>query len=160
MVKGLVEHKVPMPGKGPDSQNDLFVFAEADLCIAIEGKVSESLGQTVQEWHDGTPNRETRIQGILDLIGLPRTIPTSIRYQLLHRMASPVVEARKSGAQHAIMIIHSFSHLDKSFVDFAAFLALYGITQVETGTLYPLKMVDSVKLYAGWARGDLRFLSE
>ncbi len=163
MVEGLVEHKVPMPGKGPDSQNDVFVRACANgenLCIAVEGKVSESLGQTIHEWRDGTPNREARLQGILDLIGLPQEIPDSIRYQLLHRMASPVVEATASGAHHAIMIIHSFSSLDESFGDFAAFLKLYGMAEVQTGKLYHLKTIGGLRLYAGWACGDRRFRSE
>lgn len=163
MIKAAVEHKVPMPGIGRASQNDLFVYAQAsdeDLRIAIEGKVSEKLGPTIKEWHSGSANKDVRLLGILNLIDLPRNIPDSIRYQLLHRMASPVVEAKASGAKHAIMIVHSFSDLDESFDDFSAFLGLYGISKIQAGILYPLKTVNNLTLYAGWARGDLRFLSE
>jgi len=41
---GIPEHKVALPGKGYDSQNDLFVLAKSgtDLIrITVEGKVSE-----------------------------------------------------------------------------------------------------------------------
>lgn len=163
LVEGWVEYQVAMPGRGKASHNDLFVkatSAEGNLCIAIEGKVNETLGGTVGEWRNGSPNRETRLAGILNVIGLPPTIPNTIRYQLLHRMASPVLAARDVATQHAVMIIHSFSPLDENFADFAAFLELYGIASPDINQLYPLKTVDGIRLYAGWARGDKQFLDE
>lgn len=164
LEKGWVEHQVSMPGQGKASHNDLFVLArsdQGDLCLAVEGKVNETLGSTIGEWHNQSPNRETRLSGILDVIGLPRTIPNTIRYQLLHRMASPVIEARKTfRVEHAVMIIHSFSAVDAHFADFAAFLELYGIQSPEIGQLYTLRSVDGIKLYAGWVRGDRQFLGE
>lgn len=164
LVKGLIEYRVGLPGTGGSSHNDLFVVARAGddtLCIAVEGKVSEKFGPRLREWHTGTGNRETRLAGLCELIGLDRAIvPDTIRYQLLHRLASPVIEAQKRTARHAIMLIHSFSGLDASFVDFAAFLALYAIADVQPGRLYHLKTAGGVALYAGWAHGDSRYLSE
>lgn len=163
MIRGWVEHAVPMPGIGQASRNDLFVLAKAaseNLCIAVEGKVNESLGPTISRWRDGSPNKEKRLRGILELIGLGDDLPGTIRYQLLHRLASPVIESQRFGARHAIMIIHSFSNLDKSFSDFAALLALYGIADAKPDHLYPLKTIDGLRLYAGWVRGDGRFLSQ
>ncbi len=157
MRSGLIEHKVPMPGIGRASQTDLMVLAQAgseSLCIAVEGKVTESLGPSVAQWHDGSPNEEARLAGILTAINLPREIPSGIRYQLLHRMASPVIEARARGAGHAVMLIHSFSGLDASFADLAAFAALYHVTAITPGTLYRLTVVGGVTLYAAWVRGD------
>ena len=161
MAEGLIEHKVPMPGKGRASQNDLFVIANAgnqQLCIAIEGKVSESLGPTISEWRDGSPNKEVRLSGLLTWIGLPREIPQSIRYQLLHRMASPVIEAVRLNARHAVLLIHSFSGFDKSFNDFSNFVALYTREQVQVGKLYRLGSVGDIALHAGWVHGDRTFL--
>lgn len=164
LITGWVEHQVAMPGRGKASHNDLLVQAtcsEGDLCIAIEGKVNEAPGNTIDEWHDHNTNREVRLSGILDTIGLPRAIPGTIRYQLLHRMASPVIEARETfNANHAVMIIHSFSQVDAHFPDFAAFVDLYGITHPQINQLYYLKTVDNIRLYAGWARGDKQFLGE
>ena len=161
MREGLIEHKVPMPGKGRASQNDLFVIANSGaerICIAVEGKVSESLGPSIAEWRDGSPNKETRLSGLLTWIGLPREIPQGIRYQLLHRMASPVVEAVRLNASHAVMLIHSFSAVDKSFNNFADFIALYVSDQVQLNKLYRLGVVDNITLYAGWVQGDRAFL--
>lgn len=163
MIKGYVEHKVNMPGKGKPSQNDLLVHAshnKQDIWIAVEGKVSETLGETVGEWHNATYNKEFRLSGILNLIGLPRAIPNTIRYQLLHRLASPILMAKKFNASHAVMLIHSFSQADESFTDFAAFLALYGLSNVQHGQLYSLKTTNEINLYAGWVRGNQRFLKE
>lgn len=162
MVKGMVEYRTGLTGsRGGSSHNDLFVYAIANgenLCISIEGKVSEKLGARLREWHTGTDNREKRLKDLCNHIGLDRShIPDTIRYQLLHRLASPVIEAPKRGALHAIMIIHSFSSLDESFGDFSAFLKLYGIADVQTGQLYHLKSIGDLKLYAGWACGDRRF---
>ncbi len=161
-IKGLVEYQVPMPGSGKSSHNDLFVQAtstQGDLCIAVEAKVSETLGPIIADWNTGTPNRQKRLFGILELIGLPPNIPQTIRYQLLHRLASPIVAAKDTfDARHAVMIIHSFSDSDKSFTDFAALMSLYGINDPHIGQLYPLTTIGNIKLYAGWARGDQRYL--
>jgi len=162
--KAIVEHNVPMPGIGKGSQNDIYIQATSDngtVSIAIEGKVSETFDKTIHEWHTGGLNREKRLLGILDIIGLPRDIPSNIRYQLLHRMASPVIEAQKNyPAKHAVMLIHSFSQSDEHFGDFDAFLNLYGIHGAQVGELYYLTTVNNVKLYAGWARGDKRFIGD
>ena len=109
----LPEHKVPMPAKGADSQNDLFVLAKTtsgDLAsIAVEGKVSETFGTTLAGWNTGSANKLERLQSILDIIGLPYDIPDTTRYQLLHRTASAMVEAQRFNAKHALMLVHSFS---------------------------------------------------
>ncbi|MFA7012304.1 MAG: hypothetical protein WC202_05045, partial [Desulfobacterales bacterium] len=48
----LPEHKVPLPGGSRSSQNDIWVLARSKgqlISIAVEGKVSETFGPTVQE---------------------------------------------------------------------------------------------------------------
>lgn len=159
--RGLIEHKVPMPGRGRDSQNDLFVIAEAGsepVCIAVEGKVAESFGPTLGEWRDGSPNKERRLTGICERIGLAGPVPPSIRYQLLHRMASPVIEALQHGTKHAVMVIHSFAAEDTNFVDYAAFTALYGAGSVRKNALICLADVAGVTLHTAWVTGDPSFL--
>jgi hypothetical protein len=161
MAEGLIEHKVRMPGNGYPSQNDLFVLARSgdeQVCIAVEGKVSESLGPSISKWRDGSPNKEKRLSELLTWIGLPREIPQRIRYQLLHRMASPVIEAVRLNARHAVMLIHSFSGLNESYNDFAAFIALYGHASVQPDKLYRLGAVGDTTLHTGWVQGDKAFL--
>jgi hypothetical protein len=66
---------VALPGKGYDSQNDLFVLAKSGgelVSIAVEGKVSEPFSnETVDEWlKNGSDNKLARIQGLADILGL------------------------------------------------------------------------------------------
>jgi len=66
---------VALPGKGYDSQNDLFVLAKSGgelVSIAVEGKVSEPFSnETVDEWlKNGSDNKRARIQGLADILGL------------------------------------------------------------------------------------------
>ena len=156
----LVEHKVPMPGHGKPSQNDLFVLARAKdqlVSIMIEGKVSESLDRMLEDWDDGTPNKQTRLVGILDMLGLAYPVSVQVRYQLLHRMASAVVEAQRFNATNAVMLIHSFSPIDRWFEDYQKFLALYE-REGKVGELVYLRTVGGIHLFAGWVHGDDKFL--
>src|SRR5260221_13401142 len=128
-ILDIVEHAVPMPGRGYSSKNDLFVLAKAAgklVAITIEGKVSETFGPTLEEWDSGSENKTERLAGVGQLIGLPAKPPSHIRYQLLHRIASAAVEAQRFNAEFAIMLIHSFSPTDAHFEDFRAFVGFYG----------------------------------
>jgi len=89
---------VSLPGKGYDSQNDLFVLAKSGgelVSIAVEGKVSEPFSnETVEEWlKNGFDNKRARIQGLADILGLTVNNILPIRYQLIHRAASALLEA-------------------------------------------------------------------
>jgi len=77
---------VALPGKGYDSQNDLFVLAKSGsalITIAVEGKVSEPFGnETVTEWlKGGSDNKQARVQGLAGIIGLSVSDILPIRYQ-------------------------------------------------------------------------------
>ena len=157
----LVEHKVPMPGQGYPSQNDLFVLAKASgqlISLTIEGKVDELFGPLLKDWNDDLPNKQVRLNGILNMLGLTQDVSGQVRYQLLHRMASAVSEARRFGASSAVMLIHSFSPVDRWLEDYQVFLALYGV-QGAVGRLMFLRQVSGINLYAGWAHGDTKFLN-
>jgi hypothetical protein len=160
----LPEHSVPLPpASGHPSQTDVFVLARvADkslISIAVEGKVSESFDKTVREWmKPRTRGKQERLAFLTRKLRLPPALPHDARYQLLHRLASAIVEAERVGAAHAAMVIHSFSQSDEWFSDFRAFVWLYG-EEIEVGELKFLGMSGSVAMYAGWARGDARFLA-
>jgi hypothetical protein len=121
------EHEVPLNGGSTASQTDLFVLAHGPdglVAIAVEGKAKEPFGdQTVSEWRATQTNgRRDRLAQILELLELDDDERLSpIRYQLLHRTASAVIEARRFGARHAVMLVHSFPDGEDWFEDFAAF---------------------------------------
>jgi len=59
-------------------------------------------------------------------IGLSGDLPSTIRYQPLHRLASAIIEAKRFNARYALMILHSFSQPDEWFSDYGEFLELFG----------------------------------
>ena len=162
LLLALPEHKVPLPGGRAASQTDLFVLARRSggdlVAIAVEGKAEEAFGDdTVAEWRaaDGS-GRERRLAYLLDVLGLPdddRVAP--IRYQLLHRTASSVIEAGRFQAKHAVMLVHSFSSTDARFGDFAAFAALYDADAVKGRTVHARTLGD-VSLHLGWISDNPR----
>ena len=152
LLLAIPEHKVPMPGKGLPSQCDVFALARWEghlVAIAVEAKVSEPFGETVGEWlAKGGENRRNRVNGVCDLleIGFP---PAGVRYQLLHRTAAAVIEARRFKADVAAMVVQSFSPEHAWHEDFAAFCDHLGLGS-ERGLLHQKKLRDGRTLAIGW----------
>jgi hypothetical protein len=159
---GIPEHEVPLPGGRRPSQNDVFVLSKGSdglVSIAIEGKVSEAFDLPVDmRFAQPTPGQVTRLTFLLDLLGLERDAVASIGYQLLHRTASAILEARRFGARHAVMLVHSFSQELEHFDDYANFVGLFGQT-AETNRVYEVRQIDDVTLHLGWAVGDAEYLT-
>ena len=160
----LPEYKVPLPGRGRDSQNDLFMLAKAGdgalVSIMVEGKVNESFGQPIGVWKgsaDGTANKAKRLAGLVECLGLAQ-LPDTIYYQLVHRAASAVIAARRFNAAYAIMLVHSFSPVHAHWDAFADFVALYAKT-AERETLIEMAQIGDVRLLIGWATGDSGYLT-
>jgi hypothetical protein len=125
LLLGIPEHKVPLPGGSRPSQTDLWVLARTagDLVsIAVEGKVRESFGPTLDEWFgEDTTGKRTRWTALCDLLSLAPDCDRTLRYQLVHRTASAVIEAKRFHARKAALIVHSFSTQQDGFSDFQAF---------------------------------------
>jgi hypothetical protein len=164
LLVAFPEWKVYLPPtQGHPSQNDLFVLGKDKqgnlVSIMIEGKVSETFGDQVVNWFkDETPGKKKRIDFIQSKLGINGKLMENIRYQLLHRTVSAVMEAERFRAKSAVMIVHSFSQEDQWFDDYAAFLGLFVIKNPQIGQMYFLRENNGVSLYSGWARGDARFL--
>ena len=163
LLIAIPEHRVPLPPiQGHPSQNDVFALAKAAdgqlVALAVEAKVSEPFGPTFGEWRASTsPGKVEREEFLRSKLGLRDREVGPIRYQLMHRLASALLEAERFNAGHAALIVHSFSQTDEWFDDFASFLALYGATG-QIGQLVGLGVFDQIATYAGWARGDKKFL--
>ena len=159
---GIPEHEVPLPGGRRPSQNDVFVLASGSdglVSIAVEGKVSESFDVPVDErFSEPTPGQTVRLEFLLELLELERDAVGGIGYQLLHRTASAVLEARRFGARHAVMLVHSFSQELEHFSDYAAFAGLYGHS-VSANELIEVRRLGDVTLYLGWVVGKAEYLS-
>ena len=156
------EWKVALPGGPRPSQNDIWVLAKSQsdlVSIAVEGKVEEPFDKTVGEWKaDASRGKETRLSYLAEVLGLSEPILDSVRYQLLHRTASAVIEAERFGARHAVMLVHSFSPNNQWFYDFAAFVSLFGQT-AEVDRLVTTTASKALPLHLGWVHGDERYLN-
>ncbi|NOQ51312.1 MAG: hypothetical protein GQ578_03690 [Desulfuromonadaceae bacterium] len=163
LLLAIPEHKVPLPGGSTQSQNDVFVLGKANgqlVSIAIEGKVSEPFGPTVSEWiAGGSSGKHERLGFLKEVLGIAGEIDPAVRYQLLHRTASAIIEAKRFNATKAVMVVHSFSQTSEWFEDYMSFLKLFGVV-AQVGELVGVGVRDGIELYLGWVEGAERYLGK
>lgn len=172
MLIGLPEHRVPLPGGSRSSQTDLMVIARNSaselVAIAVEGKVHETFGEKVGTWRRTAPTggREKRLGYLCSVLGLPapRALADppdgafeALWYQLLHRTASALIEARRFGAAHAVMLVHSFCPDDADGHDaFARFAEHLGLPRPPgRGEVLRLPTDSAPALWLGWVRSPV-----
>ena len=164
LLLAFPEYKVLLPGGLRPSQNDIFILAKANnqlVSITVEGKVSEPFGKTITEWReDNSEGKHIRLKFLLDKLGLEenKQIDT-IRYQLLHRTASAIIEAEKFKAENALMLVNSFSQSNEWFDDYDQFLALFNLN-AEPDSLVFAKNINGIDLYFSWVKGDEKYLDK
>ena len=156
------EWKVSLPGGRRPSQNDVWALArsaEGLISVTVEGKVKESFDKTLAEWKvDASPGKGARLAFLAEVLGLATPLNDAVRYQLLHRAASAVIEAERFGAAHAVMLVHSFSQEDLWFDDFALFVSQFGLN-AEVGRIASATARNGMPLHLGWVKGDPRYLN-
>ncbi len=158
---GFPEYKVPLPGGSHPSQSDIFVLAHSPgqlITIAVEGKVAESFGPTISEWQKrNSKGKQVRFKYLCELLGLSGKSLDQVRYQLLHRTASALIEAERFNASTAMMMVHSFSQEHEWFEDYQAFLNLFGKSGAPNSITHVGER-NGVELYLSWVTGEQRFL--
>ncbi len=162
LLLAFPEWKVSLPGGSRPSQNDVFILAKGNnqlISIMVEGKVSEPFDKTIAEWRLGSSEgKEARLKFLCEELQLEKEQINHIRYQLLHRTASAVIEAKKFNAQNALMLVHSFSQSDEWFEDYSQFLDLFGLKGITPDSLVFAKSINGINLYFSWVRGDKKYL--
>jgi uncharacterized protein DUF6946 len=163
LLLAIPEHKVSLPGGSRSSQNDLFVVAKSNdelISIAVEGKVSEPFGDIVSKWlKNQTPGRIKRLDFLCTELGLAVADVSNIRYQLLHRTVSAILEAKKFNASNALMLVHSFSQKDEWYENYLLFAALFGI-DAKMNRIHSAPKIGDIQLYLGWVKGDAEYLEK
>jgi hypothetical protein len=161
LLLALPEYETPLPGGKRASQSDVFALARTatgeQAALAVEGKVEERFGtETVAEWREGgSSGKEKRLAHLLEVLELEDDAALgALRYQLLHRTASAVIEARRFGARHALMLVHSFSAAGSWFDDYAVFARALGAEPAH-GTVGTARTVGEIQLHLGWVTGDV-----
>jgi len=165
MLMAFPEYKVPLPGGRRASQNDIFVLARGNgqlISIMVEGKVDESFGELVADWklHD-MGGKKIRLKFLCEVLQLDVNEIDHIRYQLLHRTASAIIEAKKFNARNALMLVYAFKktkeNYDQSFRDYGQFLELFG-AEGKPDSIALGNKIDGIGLYFGWVVGAKKYL--
>ncbi len=122
--------------------------------------MSEPFGPTIEEWFaEGSPGKDVRLSYLRGLLGLPNDLSNTVRYQLLHRTASALIEAERFCAKHAVMLVHSFSQAQEWFEDYAAFAKLLGV-DVEPDKVASAGERYGRQLHLCWVCGDGQYLTK
>lgn len=160
-ILAIPEHKVPLPGGARASQIDIWVLAESSsglVSIAVEGKVSEPFGPTVGEWFENkTAGKEKRLKFLCGELGLKYPPPKDMRYQLIHRTVSAILEAKRFRTDEAVMVVHSFSETNEWFDDYRYFLSLFGL-EAEPDQAVSVKLSGGINLSFAWVHGSEKYL--
>ena len=163
LIFAIPEYKSPpLPGGSKCSQTDVMALARNKnelAVIAVEGKVDEQFGPTLDQQRKVSKGLNERIKFLHELFS-PLKLKGSIRYQLLHRTASALLIAREFHAKSAIMLVQSFSTKEKWFKDFQAFVELFK-KKAEIGRSISVGEfgLEKTQLFLGWCKGDPKFLT-
>lgn len=159
LLFAVAEHQVDLAGSGGSSQCDVWGLVQTPngkVSLSVEAKVSESFGnKNLGQWlfhkdpKQSSENRQTRWDYIE--AHLPVSLTDSyneVAYQLLHRCATAVIEAKRFKLNHAFFVVQAFNSPDERFDDFANFCKAIDI-QAERGQLQITK-VNDIQLYIAW----------
>ena len=162
LMFAIAEHKVPLAGGPADSQCDVWAFLNTKagtVSLSIEAKAQESFGksnQTLEQWLDAgkseraRTNRQERWNDIKK--HLPNIVEggySQVAYQLLHRCAAAVIEAKRFRLENAAFVVQAFQSPAKSFDAFSQMCRAMA-TDAERGRIHFTKVGD-ICLGIGWA---------
>jgi len=163
LLLALPEYQVALPGGDRASQTDVLAVARGDeglVVIAVEGKVDEAFGPTVDEKRaEASEGVGERLRFLAECLEIEEPVAGATRYQLLHRTASALLVAEQFSAAGAAMLVHSFSPSNKWFEDFLEFAALFEV-RPEPGEVAAVGERRRIPLFLGWCRGEQRFREE
>jgi hypothetical protein len=158
LVASFPAHRVHVPDGVPPSQSDIWVILRTYVglvSLVIEGKAGEGFAETVGEWRkEASAEKDKRLAFLCEQLGLTKQPSDEIRYQLLHRTVSALLEAERVDAAIAAMIIVSFTDDPRSRDDFGAFTSVLG-GPVSSGQLRRMPSVQNRPLFLGWLDAKL-----
>jgi hypothetical protein len=165
LMLAVAEHKVDLPGGSAASQSDVWAVVKTSVgmvSLTVEAKANETFGDDILEnWlvAGGTQasidNRKLRFDYIRShLPSSDSFLP--VRYQLLHRCAASVIEAKRFGFQHAAFVVQAFNTPSDGFEEYSVFCRALSIP-AKRGFLVTASVGD-ISLGIGWA--DCRFATD
>ncbi len=159
LLLGIAEHQVPLPAGRAQSQCDLWAILTStkvgQISLAVEAKANEAFGdENLNDWfvsgksEQSRINRQKRWQYIADHLPSSNSYH-SIRYQLLHRCAASVIEAKRFVCKHACLIVQAFHSPSQSFDEYKHFCTALNIPATR-GQMH-MTQVGEIALHIGWA---------
>lgn len=170
LLLAVSEHKVPLKGMGGASQCDVWALVKTNagiVSLSVEAKAKEPFGdgnESLSSWlesgksNGSRENREKRWKNVRN--NLPLGDYDEVPFQILHRCAAGVIEARRFGLRNAVFLVQSFKAPAKSFEKYAIFAEALGLP-AEKGHLHFSTVGEgenTVKLGVGWV--DCLFASD
>lgn len=154
----IAEHKVDLPGGRTASQCDVWAVVKTSrgmLSLTVEAKAREAFGDDILErWlvaggtDESKSNRKVRWNYVES--HLPKSDSFfQVRYQILHRCAAAVIEAKRLGFQHAAFVVQAFNTPEESFQSYAVFCQALRIPGKRDRLA--TTSVDGISLSVGWA---------
>jgi hypothetical protein len=146
-------YEVDMPGGRIGALNDLFVLGVigTDLAVLmVQGKVTDEVGPTLDEWlTTPSPGRLRRVGFLKAELNLPDPLPDGTCSGLIHRTAAPLVEARRLGARYAAMVVVAFGVSDACREEYAGFARLLHVSG-KPGLIERVPAHTDPELWIGW----------
>ena len=159
-LDGWLERETDLlDSRGTPSQTDMLGLvgtASGLAVLGIEAKVDESFGPIVSEWlTNGSTRKFDRLKHLTALFQVSPASITHLRYQLFHRTAAVILEAKRFRTDKAILIIQSFCPRKTGLSDAAAFFDTIGLANFAADRLIGPKRFDGVNLWVGWAADNV-----
>jgi hypothetical protein len=158
LIFAVAEHKVDLPGGKAASQSDVWAVVNTTagmVSLTVEAKAREAFGDdTLEGWllagssQRSSDNRAARFEYIRAHLPAAESFH-NVRYQLLHRCAAAVIEAKRLGFRHAAFVVQAFDTPDESFEEYAIFCRALGLPAAR-GTI-ATSVADGISLGVGWA---------
>ena len=115
-----------------------------------KAKPARASRTTIGTWRTGASDgKEKRLAFLYEKLGLPHGVSDAIRYQLMHRAASALIEAERIGATAAVMLVLSFADDTASKRDYDAFVSSLG-AKVAMDRLVCTSSTVNCPLFPGW----------
>jgi hypothetical protein len=165
LLFAIAEHKVPLVGKGYDSQCDVWALVNSGcgmISLSVEAKVEEDFGsgnETLGKWLQGNGKPKSINNRINRWNYIASNLPMNcnydnVAYQLLHRCASAVIEAKRLNLEHAVFLVQSFHSNLSNFSEFSKLCKVINnnITAIEDKMYFC--EVNNIELGIGWVKCD------
>jgi len=153
LLVGIVEHSVILDDPRRPSRNDLWgvLLTEAGhVSMALEAKAGEDFDKPIGVWMQSeSEGKAERLTFLCRQLGVLERPPETLRYQLFHRTASAVIEARRWRFGSALMLVQSFAESRTSWQDYSGFAKLLSIQAMRNATVGPQSLGD-VDLFLAW----------